>query len=126
LSLVAGITRNQLKQLTTRGVQTLEALGSLELPLSPKIEKMGEAALVRIHGQARLQRQGRNKAKVIYEILEPIEEGKGFAALAAPSAGDVFLDFEGDEYAFDTGLVYLLGSLHLAAEENADPVYESR
>jgi len=39
---------------------------------------------------------------MIYEILEPIEEEKGFAALSNPVPGDVFLDFEGDEYAFGT------------------------
>src|SRR6266513_1192881 len=94
LSLVAGITRNQRKQLVARNIQTLEALGTLKLPVLPKIDRIGEAALVRIHGQAHLQRNGRNEGKMIYEILEPIEEEKGFAALPTPSPGDVFLDFE--------------------------------
>ncbi len=98
LSLVAGITRNQRKQLIARNIQTLEALGTLKLPVLPKIDRIGEAALVRIHGQAHLQRNGRNEGKMIYEILEPIEEEKGFAALPTPSPGDVFLDFEGDEF----------------------------
>ena len=59
---------------------------------------------------------------MIYEILEPIEEEKGFAALPTPSAGDVFLDFEGDQYAFGTGVEYLLGSL--MDDSGKDPVYE--
>jgi predicted RecB family nuclease len=122
LSLVAGITRNQRKQLVAGGIQTLEALGTLKLPVLPKIGRIGDAALVRIHGQARLQRNGRNEGKMIYEILEPIEEEKGFAALPTPSPGDIFLDFEGDEYAFGTGVEYLLGSL-MGDSEN-DPVYE--
>jgi predicted RecB family nuclease len=125
LSLVAGITRNQRKQLVARDIETLEALGSLKLPI-PKIEKIGEAALLRIHGQARLQRNGRNEGKMICEILEPIEEEKGFAALPVPSLGDVFLDFEGDEYAFETGLAYLLGSLNLLGEPDKNAVYEAR
>jgi len=50
---------------------------------------------------------------MIYEILEPIEEEKGFAALPSPSPGDIFLDFEGDDYAFGTGVEYLLGTLSL-------------
>ena len=125
LSLVAGITRIQRKQLVARDIETLEALGSLKLPI-PKVEKIGEAALLRIHGQARLQRDGRNEGKMIYEILEPIEEEKGFAALPVPSLGDVFLDFEGDEYAFETGLAYLLGSLNLLGEPDKNAVYEAR
>ena len=124
LSLVAGITRNQRKQLVARNIQTLEALGTLKLPVVPKFERIGEAALVRIHGQALLQRNGRNEGKVLYEILEPIEEEKGFAALPAPSPGDVFLDFEGDEYAFETGVEYLLGTLTMTDDPGGDSGYE--
>jgi predicted RecB family nuclease len=124
LSLVAGITRNQRKQLVARNIQTLEALGTLKLPVVPKFERIGEAALVRIHGQALLQRNGRNEGKMLYEILEPIEEEKGFAALPTPSPGDVFLDFEGDEYAFETGVEYLLGTLTMADDSGKDAVYE--
>jgi AAA domain/RNase_H superfamily len=80
--------------------------------------------LVRIHGQALLQRNGRNEGKMLYEILEPIEEEKGFAALPAPSPGDVFLDFEGDEYAFETGVEYLLGTLTMEDDSGKDSVYE--
>ena len=124
LSLVAGITRNQRKQLVAREIQTLEALGSLELPVAPKIEGIGEAALLRIHGQALLQQKGRSTGEMIYELLGPIEEEKGFAALPVPSGGDVFLDFEGDPFAFGTGVEYLLGTLSL--EDDPNPTYESR
>jgi uncharacterized protein len=126
LSLVAGITRNQRKQLGARDIQTLEALGTLRLPVLPKIERIGEAALLRIHGQALIQRNGRNEGRMIYEILEPIEEEKGFAALPTPSPGDVFLDFEGDAYAFETGVEYLLGTLSLTDGPGKDPVYEAQ
>src|SRR5258708_9349576 len=126
LWLVAGITRSQRKQLIAGDIQTLEALGTLKLPVLPKIERIGEAALVRIHGQALLQLNGRNEGKMIYEILEPIEEEKGFAALPTPSPGDVFLDFEGDDYAFGTGVEYLLGTLSLTNDPGKEPVYEAR
>jgi predicted RecB family nuclease len=125
LSLVAGITRNQRKELVAREIQTLGALGTLTLPVSPKIERIGEAALFRIREQARLQRNGRNEERVLYELLEPIEEGKGLAALPVPSPGDVFLDFEGDPYAFECGLEYLLGTLSLTDQLGKDLVYES-
>jgi predicted RecB family nuclease len=126
LSLVAGITRNQRKQLVARDIETLEALGTLELPIEPKIERIGEAALARIHGQALVQLNGRKEGRMIYEILEPIQEEKGFAALPTPSLGDVFLDFEGDEYAFGSGVEYLLGTLGLTDDHGKDPVYSAR
>jgi len=124
LSLVAGITRNQRKQLVAHDIRTLGALGTLELPVLPKIDGIGEAALVRIHGQALLQRKGRYVGKMLYEILEPIEEEKGFAALPTPSPGDVFLDFEGDEYAFGSGVEYLLGTLSMTDDPGKDSAYE--
>jgi len=55
LSLVAGITRNQRKALVERGVSTVANLGKLALPLAPKIDHIGDTALVRIREQARLQ-----------------------------------------------------------------------
>jgi len=126
LSLVAGITRNQRKQLVARDIETLEALGTLKLPIEPKIERIGEVALARIHGQALVQRNGRKEGRMIYEILEPIEEEKGFAALPTPSLGDVFLDFEGDEYAFGSGVEYLLGTLGLTDDQGKDAVYSAQ
>jgi predicted RecB family nuclease len=126
LSLVAGITRNQRKQLAARDIRTLEALGTLKLPIAPKIERIGEAALLRIHEQALLQRNGRREGKIIYQLLEPIEEEKGLAALPVPSLGDVFLDFEGDEYAFGTGVEYLLGTLSVMSDPRKEPAYKAQ
>ena len=60
-SLVAGITRNQRKQLGKRGVSTVVDLANLTLPVKPKIERIGDAALVRIHEQARIQVKGREE-----------------------------------------------------------------
>jgi len=45
------------------------------------------------------------------------------AALPLPSPGDLFLDFEGDPFAFDQGLEYLIGTVMIA--ENGTPIYET-
>lgn len=106
LSLVAGITRNQRKALVGRSVHTGASLGKLALPASPRFERIGDAALVRIREQARLQVEGRAQGQLIWELIDPVEEGKGLAALPVPSSGDLFLDFEGDPYALEQGLEY--------------------
>ena len=117
LSLVAGISRSQRKALVGCGVNTVRALASPEL--SP-IDGIGAQALIVIREQARLQVQGRNEGRYIYELLAPAEE-KGLCSLPPPSPGDIFLDFEGDAFSFDQGLEYLFGVLTLSAE--AECVY---
>jgi hypothetical protein len=103
----------------------VEQLGGLGLPLVPKSDRIGDAALFRIREQARLQVQGR-KGGPFYELIEPFEAEKGLAALPAPSAGDIFLDFEAVPYAFDTGLEYLIGTVTVPEQSGAEPNYESR
>lgn len=119
LSLVAGISRNQRKALVECGVTTVRRLASPELP---PIDGIGAQALISIREQARLQVQGRDEGRYIYELLEPAEE-KGLCSLPPPSRGDMFLDFEGDSFALDGGLEYLFGVLTLSDEEGAPPTY---
>jgi len=123
LSLVAGISRNQRKALGERSVSTMAGLAALALPVKPKTDRIGEAALLRIREQARLQMMGREQGKTCYEMLEPMEIDKGLATLPAPSAGDLFLDLESNPYVLDQGLEYLIGFLTL--EVSAEPRYES-
>jgi predicted RecB family nuclease len=110
LSLVAGISRNQRKVLVECGVSTVRGLANPELP---PIEGIGAQALTSIREQARLQVQGRDESRYIYELLEPSKE-KGLGSLPPPSLGDIFLDFEGDPFAFEQGLEYLFGVLTLS------------
>jgi predicted RecB family nuclease len=125
LSLVAGITRIQRKELGSREINTVAWLGSLALPLVPKIDRISNAALLRVREQARLQVQGRQEGELVHELLEPVEEGKGLAALPLPSAGDIFLDFEAVPYAFETGLEYLIGWATAPDEPGAEASYSS-
>jgi uncharacterized protein len=124
LSLVAGISRNQRKALAARDVTTVAGLSHLDLAATPKLDGIGAAALLRIHDQARLQVEGRNAGHLVYELLNTNNPEEGLAALPAPSLGDIFLDLEGDSYAFDTGIEYLFGVLALPEEVGGEPSYE--
>ncbi|HEX7950522.1 MAG TPA: TM0106 family RecB-like putative nuclease, partial [Candidatus Limnocylindrales bacterium] len=116
LSLVAGISGRQRRALSERGVTTLEALGELPLPMTPRLEGTSAGALLRVREQARIQLEGRRELWPRYELLLPepgaaIPEERGLASLPPPSPGDLFFDIEGDPYAFDDGLDYLFGVL---------------
>jgi len=116
LSLVAGISSRQRRALTDRSVATLAQLGDLTLPLEPRLEGIGEAALLRVREQARIQLEGRREARLKYEVLLPragdtIDPERGLETLPPPSTSDLFLDLEGDPYALDDGLDYLFGVL---------------
>ncbi len=122
LSLVASITRIQRKELVTRDICTMTALGNVTLPLVPKPERIGDTALKRICDQARLQVKGRTQDGLIYE-LQPPEDGCGLSALPEPSPGDIFLDFESADYAFETGIEYLIGMVFLPVSDDIEPAY---
>src|SRR5690606_25196514 len=109
LALVAGITRGQRRALEPVGIRTLTALADLPVPIRPKLEDVSDAALVRVREQARIQLEGRRAGAPLHELLEPIVEEHGLAALPAPSDGDLFFDLEGDPYALTHGIEYLFG-----------------
>jgi predicted RecB family nuclease len=125
LSLVAGITKLQRKELGSRQISSVGKLANLTLPPVPKFERIGDAALQRIREQAYLQVKGRTEGKIVHELLEPIEEQRGLAAMPLPSPGDIFLDFEAVPYAFETGLEYLMGMAFGPQQSGAEPSYES-
>ena len=130
LSLVAGITRGQRARLAELEVTTMAALGALRLPVSPRLDGIGEAALARIREQARVQDQARREGRRIHEFVTPVEPDKGLAALPEPSDGDVFFDLEGDIFAADGGLEYLFGVVDRDGNYNPswalDPASEKR
>jgi len=118
LSLVANISSRQRRALEERAVTTLAELGRLELPMDPRLEGVGEGALLKVHEQARIQLEGRLEERMKYELLlpaagEPIAVERGLATLPPPSAGDLFFDIEGDPYALEDGLDYLFGILEM-------------
>lgn len=120
LSLVAGISRLQRRELEGREVPTLTALASTPLPLPFKPSRGAAETYVRIREQARLQFESRNKPQPLHE-LRPFEEGAGLRVLPEPSPGDVFLDLEGDAFAAEGGREYLFGLVTIAP--NGAPDY---
>ena len=96
----------------------------LALPLKPKIDRIGDAALLRVREQARLQVQGRQEGRLIYELLPHDELGKGLSALPLPSPADIFLDLESNPWVLDQGLEYLIGILTLSQGKQRAPKYE--
>jgi predicted RecB family nuclease len=116
LSLVAGISRNQRRGLTERDVTTRRGLAVLALPVSPPLPNTSRESVARVREQARIQVEGEDAGRVLYELLPPerledgtVIPGRGLAALPPPSPGDLFFDIEGDPFAFDDGLEYLFG-----------------
>jgi predicted RecB family nuclease len=122
LSLVAGASRLQRKELVSRGVTTLGALAKLPLPIPFKPYRGARDSYVRIREQARIQKESRDEARLKFELLDSVEE-EGLYRLPAPSKGDIFLDFEGDPFVEGGGLEYLFGVL---MSEEGRLVYQSR
>ncbi len=110
LSLVAGMRREQISKLGTVGIGNMVDLASAPAGLSAR--GIGQATIERLHGQARLQVQQRGDGQLIYELLQP-EPGRGLALLPEPTSADLFFDIEGDPFASDFGLEYLLGVVEL-------------
>ena len=125
LSLVAGISRLQRRELEGRGIRTMEALAGIGNPL-PFTPRRGAAETYeRVRDQARVQVRSRNEEHVAYELIPlPASSGTarsegfgggvlpepvGLARLPEPSPGDIFLDLEGDPLASDGGREYLFG-----------------
>ncbi len=115
LSLVAGISRLQRRELEAHEVPTLTALASTPLPLPFKPSRGAVETYVRVREQARLQFESRNEPRPKTE-LRPFEDGAGLRALPEPSPGDVFLDLEGDALAAEGGREYLFGLVTIAAD----------
>ncbi len=139
LSLVAGISARQrraLKELPgdepPGPIATRRGLAGLALPLGRPFAGGGAGALERVREQARIQVAGEDRGALLWELLEPerapdpatgelrLVADRGFLVLPEPSPNDLFLDLEGDPFAFDDGIDYLFGILDPASVE-VDP-----
>lgn len=123
LSLVAGASRLQRRELAPLGIDTLAKLATAPLPLDPLPARGSRESYGRLREQARVQLASRGLDAPVWEGL-PLEEGRGLARLPEPSPGDFFFDFEGDPFVADGGREYLFGWVEIA--EDGTPRYESR
>ncbi len=128
LSLVAGISRTQREVLVERGVDTMGELARLPLPVVPKLKGVSRTAIERVRDQARLQVEGRDQHRVLFELLKPVQAEHGLALLPPPSAGDLFFDMEGDPFVEDDGadgLEYLFGVIEPGDGLGLDPSFHA-
>lgn len=112
LTFVAGMGSSQTKELNIHGVNTLEKLANLPLPVPFEPTKGVKETYYKLREQARVQNTSRhNNYEPIYETLE-VEEGKGLNKQPEPSENDIYLDFEGDRMVEPDGLEYMIGYVH--------------
>ena len=129
LSLVAGISRLQRRELEHLGIETLTSLANASVPLDPEPRRGSPQSYQRVREQARVQRDSRGRDPIV-EFLEdaetPAEDGRrlGLARLPEPSPGDVFLDLEGDPFVEGGGREYLFGWTTVG--DDGEPAYTPR
>ena len=123
ISLVAGVSKLQRKELAIQGIHTLERLATLPLPIPFSPSRGAPEGYARIREQARVQLEARTEGRPKFELLRT-EPGEGLSRLPAPSQGDIFLDFEGDPFVDEGGLEYLFGVV--VVTEDGDLEYEGR
>src|SRR5919204_170350 len=96
------------------GIRTVTELGSSR---DEPVQGINEAALARLHQQARLQVLQRQTETLPFEVLPPLGEHLGFQSLPAPTPADLFFDMEGDPFVGENGLEYLFGVLEFNSPE---------
>jgi predicted RecB family nuclease len=124
LSLVAEMRRQQKDQFEEWNAGTMAKLAALPIPLKERPKHGSKEAYERRREQARVQVEGRTEQKLKHEVLLPVAEGTGFCRLPEPSAGDLFMDFEGDPFVGEQGLQYLFG--FAVRDARGKLVYEKR
>lgn len=111
LTFVAGLGACQTKELKLQGVNTLENLAVLPIPVPFVPSKGSIETYNKLREQARVQHQGRIENRSIYELLDLVPE-TGFFKLPEPSSNDIYLDLEGDPMVDPAGLEYMIGWVH--------------
>ena len=109
LCTVPGLHSDQARKLReTAGVDTVAELALLD----PPVHGIADVTLEKLQRQARLLVGARTSAAGVrppYELLGPVEPGRGLGGLPAPSPGDLFFDIESDPFVGAGGLEYLFG-----------------
>lgn len=108
LSLVAGMSKLQQKQLRAWDVNAMGNLAVLPVPLERRPEHGSAGGYVRVREQARVQVTGRAQQTLVHEILE-LNKEHGLFLLPEPSPGDMFFDLEGDPFIGRGGREFLFG-----------------
>jgi uncharacterized protein len=106
---VAGIRRDQVERLRSAGIATRAQLAESVSPL--RVRRLPEETAGRLREQAAAQVESEREGRLVWRP-RPVEDGRGFHLLPAPSAGDVVLDLEGHPvFEPARGLEFLFGLL---------------
>jgi uncharacterized protein len=108
LSLVAGISKLQRKQLGIWETTTVADLAAFPVPIPHRPVHGSRESYVRVREQARVQVAGRESGGPVHEVLQITDE-HGLSLLPEPSSGDIFFDLEGDPFVGLNGREYLFG-----------------
>jgi predicted RecB family nuclease len=109
LSLIANITRTQIKRLESVGINTIDDIAISTLVSVPKLSR---DIFERLKAQAAIQISSEGKGKPQYKVLQHDDErALGLALLPPHSDFDVFFDIEGFPL-IDGGLEYLWGATY--------------
>ncbi len=132
LSLVAGISRTQRRELTMQSVVTTASLAEMPIhPMAFKPKRGAPETYERVREQARVQVAARTTGEPVVEFLPVVpptadEPGQGLCRLPEPTDGDLFLDLEGDPFAGPTsGPPMLRGREYLFGVVTADGGYQA-
>ncbi|WP_313623835.1 TM0106 family RecB-like putative nuclease [Achromobacter sp.] len=109
LSLVANITRQQIRKLNDQGIRTLAQLGTLASDAA--VARLEPAVLHRLRSQAALQLRARTEGGRHWDLVskDPGDPSlRGFERMPQPNPGDMYFDMEGDPLE-EGGLEYLFG-----------------
>ncbi len=111
LSVIANITRGQIRKIEEAGVSTASAFANSAINYVPG---MASEVLEHLKTQAKLQIKSKEVGKPLYQVREadPSNGKLGLMMLPSASPNDVFFDIEGFPMA-DRGLEYLFGAAHL-------------
>ncbi|NLY65848.1 MAG: TM0106 family RecB-like putative nuclease, partial [Alcaligenaceae bacterium] len=107
LSLVANITRSQIKKLNRAGISTCQQLAQANIG---RVPGLSAEVLARLQAQAAIQKASEGAGRPLFEVLPPeAEQNPAGLMLLPPHSGlDVFFDIEG--FPLDEGgLEYLWG-----------------
>src|SRR3984893_10649930 len=106
LTLVARITRHQIRRLWEARIWTVRTLAAL--PAGSRVPGIHLDTLNRLRHQATLQTAKRDTDANYVETL-PLIPGKGLTRLPRPDEGDIFFDMEGAQFFEGGSLEYLFG-----------------
>jgi len=111
LSLVANITRTQMKRLERIGINTIDDIASTSLSSVPKLS---QDIFERLRIQAQIQISSEGKDKPDYKVLPHGDERSiGLSLIPPHSDSDVFFDIEGFPL-IEGGLEYLWGATYFS------------